>query len=301
MKFNETNSLYSEDKELKIRNTKAFSKKNLKEIEKVCNILETNIEGEYEYIIKKIKDYNKFLYLISNEINKQIVDNYFKEKLKENFKNYKEIFKNHQNLSFENNYMEFLIKTKLYIFFKFNDYLNIPAFLLFNCQKVYEEFDLILDSEIEADGCLYEESNMMEEEFTDEAQIITKRYNSLFQYISGKTIKKDIYDIHVFQEGNIVNFINERGSLLNTGQTGIEYKDLKDFYINFCNKEANDLEILSFYFAVVIALSNPERIIVYDSLTEDFKNQMFQDVGILKQVIGISTECYISKEKKPKL
>lgn len=303
MKFDESTKLYSEDKELKIRNNKIFSKKNLRELEKVCKISEENIDNEYEYTINEIKDYNKFLYLISNEINKQVVDNYFKEKLKENFKNYKEIFKNHQDLSFENNYMEFLIKPKLYLFFKFNDYLNIPAFLLFNCQKVYEEFDLILESEIEAEGCLYDETDQdgEDENSPDEIEEITKRYNSLFQYISGKTIKKTICDIHAFQDGNVVTLINEKGVLLNTGLTGIEYKDLKDFYLNFCNKNADDLEILGFYFSVIVALANPERIIVYGSLSEDFKNQIFQDVGILKQVMGINTECYISKEKKPRI
>ena len=48
-----------------------------------------------------------------------------------------------------------------FLFFKFNEELNIPAFLLFNCKKAYEEFDAIVEAEVEAGGCLYED---MEEE-----------------------------------------------------------------------------------------------------------------------------------------
>lgn len=305
MKYDSSTCLYSESKELVIKNKTEISKKNIKFLEKICTISCEKIEDEYIYTIKEIKDYNKFLYLISNEINKEIVEGYFKTKLKENFKNYKKIYNNHQQFSFENNYMEFLIKTKLYLYFKFNEELNIPAFLVFNCSNVYEEFDTIVDSEIAAEGCLYDEDS--EEDFDDdetpdsEIKQITKRYNSLFQYMSGKVLKKQISDIHIFQDGKVIDILNEKGVLLNQGQTGIEYKDLKAFYGKYCNQNADELEILGFYLALLIALSNPERIIVYSSLSEDFKSQLFNDLSVLKQVIRINTECYISKENKPKI
>lgn len=303
MDFNEDSMLYSEDKTLTIKTPKAFFKKNLKEIKTVCSISE-NIEEDFTtYTVENITDYNRFLYFISREIVNSIVLNYLKPKLKEAFpKDYKRIFDNHQKYSYENNYSEFFVKARLLFFFKFNDTLNIPTFIKFNCNKLYEEFDLIVETEIEVDGGLYEDMDTINILSGDEEVIdLTERFNALFNYISGKEIKKKIEDIHIFKDGNKFFIINEKGSILNSGQTGLDFIDVKDYYKDVCNKEADELESLGFYLSMIIALANPERIILYNSIEEEFKNQVFVDVGIIKQVLNLQTEIYTSEEKKPRL
>lgn len=301
MKFNKKTYLYSEDKELKIITKKPFTKKEIKAFEEVCNINETKEDERVIYDISKILDYNKFLYLVAYQLNKEITQSYFKQKLKESFKNYKEIFDNHQKFSFENNYMEFLLKPKLYMYFKFNSTLNFATFIMFNCEKVYEEFDLIVEAEIEAEGCLYDEAKEEEESEELDVEFITKRYNSLFRYISGKYLKDRIYDIHLFQKGKSIKITDEKGFILNTGRTGIDFADVKDFYIKSCNEEADDLEVVGFYLAIIVALSDAERIIVYNSIAEGFKDLLYKDLSVLKQVITNNTEVYISKEDVPRL
>ena len=94
---------------------------------------------------------------------------------------------------------------------------------------------------------------------------------------------------------------NENGSILNTSQTGINYSEIKNVYLENVNSDAQEAEVLGFYLGTIIALSNPERIIVYESLDEEFKTQVLVDVGILGQVLSIQTEVYTSEEKKPRM
>ncbi len=300
MNYNEKTMLYSEDKELTIKAQKAFPKKNIKDFKTVCNIEEENDKDEFVYKVSKISDYNRFLYFVAREIVNSITNTYFKDKLKESFKDWKKVFDNHQNYSYENSHFEFFVKARLLFFFKFNEILNIPTFIKFNCNKIFEEYDLIIETEIEAGGCLYDQTG---EVFTEGEpdEFLTNRYNNLFKYISGKVITGQIEDIHIFKDGVKLYIINEKGTILNSGQTGIDYTDLKDFYISTCDKTATDIDVLGFYLGVVMALYNPERIIIYSSLDEDFKTQILLDFNILKQVLGIQTEYFTSEEKKPRL
>lgn len=303
IKDNET-FIFSEDKELKIKTTKAFTSKILKDLAKICEINQNKVNDSIEYSISKISNYNKFLYMIAAEINKIIVNDYFKKALKENFDNYKEIFKLHQTEAYENAYMEFFIKAKLMLFFKYNDCLNIPTFLVFNCKKVYEEFDLIVEAEVEASGCLYtnEGIDLDDEESIDlnkESQLLNNRYNGLFQYISGKKLKNEVKDMFVFQDGKTIKIEDEQGNLLNTSITGIDFKDAKNFYIKNCNDTKDDVEILGFYLIILTIIGAPERVIIFNSLPEKFTHDFLRDFSIVKKILGINTECYISKDNKP--
>ncbi len=303
MEFIESKMLYKEDKALKIKAPKAFTKKNLKEIRTVCNVKESKNDNIFIYEVKDITDYNRFLYFISREITNIIKETYFKPKLKESFgKEAKRIYDNHNNYSYEGNHFEFMIKARLLFFFKFNEELNILTFIKFNCSKIYEEYDLILEAEIECEGHLYDDVNtinILQE--GEEAVDLSNRYNTLFQYIQGKEISKKIEDIHIFKDSNKYMIINENGSILNTSQTGINYSEIKNVYLENVNSEAQEVEVLGFYLGTIIALSNPERIIVYESLDEEFKTQVLVDVGILGQVLSIQTEVYTSEEKKPRM
>lgn len=305
MVFDKDTRLYSFDKELTVILNKKITASNKKELSKICSLEFKEEDKRVVYKFKDITDYNLFLYIISNEIITDYINNIFKSRLKAEFpEDYKRILKNHKELSFENNYYEFCAKTKLMLFFKHNDTLNVNTFLKFNLPKINDEIENVINLEVMADGYFLtedvEEPDEEEQEFISK---ISKRYNNLFNFLNGKSKlkNKEINDIHIYVDKKTIKLVNEKNIILNNDETGVKFSDVKQYYLENIEENAPDEDVLGFYLASLIALYQPERIIIYQLVPEAFEDTLCRDISVLKQVMEINAECYHSSDRRPRI
>ena len=303
-------NLNKNDEIKRIKSNIKFSKSTMNSLIKICNIKE---EKDCLYEISDIKDFNLFLYYISKEIVGYQINKYFKNELRKYFDKdkVKEILKNHKEKTFEINYFETLVKTKLLIYFKNNSTLNINSFYKFNLSKLFKDLDNIVDYEVSTDG------NFLElEEDTNNSNgvnikvpfIVAEKYGKLIDYIEylkEKTVeRKELYDIHIYIEDNKLTLVNENNKKITYSDTVISKNEVEDIYNYLINMD-KDKEILItkelLFISALIGLYTPERIIIYKSLSKEFINELIGDFAVLKEGLNINAECYISRELTPKI
>lgn len=303
-------NLNKNDKTKRIKSNIKFSKSTMNNLIKICNIKE---EKDYLYEISDIKDFNLFLYYISKEIVGYQINKYFKNELRKYFDKdkVKEILKNHKEKTFEINYFETLVKTKLLIYFKNNSTLNINSFYKFNLSNLFKDFDNIVDYEVSTDG------NFLElEEDTNNSNgvnikvpfIVAEKYGKLIDYIEylkEKTVeRKELYDIHIYIEDNKLTLVNENNKKITYSNTVISKNEVEDIYNYLINMDKNKEILITkelLFISALIGLYAPERIIIYKSLSKEFINEFIGDFAVLKEGLNINAECYISKELTPKI
>lgn len=303
-------NLNKNDEIKRIKSNIKFSKSTMNNLIKICNIKE---EKDCLYEISDIKDFNLFLYYISKEIVGYQINKYFKNELRKYFDKdkVKEILKNHKEKTFEINYFETLVKTKLLIYFKNNSTLNINSFYKFNLSKLFKDLDNIVDYEVSTDG------NFLElEEDTNNSNgvnikvpfIVAEKYGKLIDYIEylkEKTVeRKELYDIHIYIEDNKLTLVNENNKKITYSNTAISKNEVEDIYNYLINMDKNKEILITkelLFISALIGLYTPERIIIYKSLSKEFINEFIGDFAVLKEGLNISAECYISKELTPKI
>lgn len=303
-------NLNKNDEIKKIKSNVKFSKSTMNNLSKICNIKE---EDNYLYEISEIKDFNLFLYYISKEIVGYQINRYFKNELRKYFDKdkVKEILKNHKEKTFEINYFETLVKTKLLIYFKNNSTLNINSFYKFNLSNLFKDFDNIVDYEVSTGGDFLEledDTNNSNGVHIKVPFIVAEKYSKLIDYIEYLKEKaderKELYDVHIYMEDNKLTLVNENNKKITYKNTVIAKKEVEDICNHLIDMDKNKEILVSkelLFISALIGLYAPERIIMYESLSKEFINEFIRDLAVLKEGLSINTECYISKELTPKI
>lgn len=281
-------------KVVKLKKNIPLKKKDLSPMKKACKMEETD---EF-YIFSEIKNKNLFTYNLSYLMVDYMYLNHLKPILVKEFDNtkVKQILKNHEDKSFEKGHLAFLLKTKLGIYLKNNDILNIPTFLKFNAGMIFTEIENIADLEIDANGDFLTDEIFDDIDTTageEYLQIIT-----LAKYLElGGYDIEDVLDLHVFKtDKNEFKIFNEYNKPLKL-DIDVSIKTLAD---QIYGKEVtlDSKEYILTKFGIYLIFLKPERIILYSSLEDEIEN-FIQYFSYFKVNLKLETECYKSSEKKP--
>ena len=114
-------------------------------------------EGTTKYIvkIKDNNDFNKFLGYMSVFLSVNKFAGEFYLELKKRFNDaskIKKIIKNHFEYTYENTYFKTLTQINLAEYLKYNETLNVDAFMMFNMHGIKEEANYMAGMELECDG-----------------------------------------------------------------------------------------------------------------------------------------------------
>lgn len=282
-------------KTFKINKEFQFKKKALKNFSKICKVE----EDDKFYTFSNIKNNNELIYLIAFEIVDFLYNTTLKDALSKSLtkQQVSKVLKNHEEKSYEKNHLSFIIKIKLTIFLHNNDTLNVNSFLKFNASKIYEELGQIAELEIDADGEFLEDTDV--EEIDGEMSEEYSKILALVQYLKLKDLSsEEIVDLHIFRnKKNEYKILNEYGKEIYS-EIDASVKSLaEEIYED--KLEKTSMEYILTKFRVYLALFDPERIILYNSLPDEAEERFLKDFAFLKITLNLNCECYKSSEDIP--
>ena len=235
---------------------RGFEEKDLKRIEKIAkkdvSIKDILIKEDVIYLNRDSKDFYKSLRLISCELIKKSFILYVKEKIELNGTDYfnGEIDKNTAKTIVETKYFLNITYIKLLKYLKDNDVLNVKAFIKFNMEGLFEEFDLMIN---------LLQSNKEEEEAIN--QVIEKIEEKGINVNSFKNIKLKK------NNDDKLEIINSEGQVFKVDNVE------KELGISFMMYESENYEDYEISFVTfIISLFKTEKIIIqgYNSYNEFF-------------------------------
>lgn len=252
-------------------------------------------EGTTKYIvkIKDNNDFNKFLGYMSVFLSVNKFAGEFYLELKKRFNDaskIKKIIKNHFEHTYENTYFKTLTQINLAEYLKYNETLNVDAFMMFNMHGIKEEANYMANMELECDGNYvgsrdafdYDDDEDDDEEIegTEDGNEFLKIFVFLKKAYDSLSDPPKIKDIHVrfknkklvFESNNNeninLNYLNEK---LNVKLSFVGSENTPDYI--------NDILLLS----LVITTFGIKRIILHGGLPKEVQKSLEFNLKALQE------------------
>lgn len=243
-------------------------------------------EGTTKYIvkIKDNNDFNKFLGYMSVFLSVNKFAGEFYLELKKRFNDaskIKKIIKNHFEYTYENTYFKTLTQINLAEYLKYNETLNVDAFMMFNMHGIKEEANYMAGMELECDGNYvgsrdafdYDDDEDDDEEIegTEDGNEFLKIFVFLKKAYDSLSDPPKIKDIHVRFKNKKLVFESNNNENIN-----LNYLDEKlNVKLSFVGSEntpdyINDILLLS----LVITTFGIKRIILHGGLPKEVQKSL---------------------------
>lgn len=252
-------------------------------------------EGTTKYIvkIKDNNDFNKFLGYMSVFLSVNKFAGEFYLELKKKFNDaskIKKIIKNHFEYTYENTYFKTLTQINLAEYLKYNETLNVDAFMMFNMHGIKEEANYMAGMELECDGNYvgsrdafdYDDDEDDDEEIegTEDGNEFLKIFVFLKKAYDSLSDPPKIKDIHVRFKNKKLVFESNNNENIN-----LNYLDEKlNVKLSFVGSEntpdyINDILLLS----LVITTFGIKRIILHGGLPKEVQKSLEFNLKVLQE------------------
>ena len=252
-------------------------------------------EGTTKYIvkIKDNNDFNKFLGYMSVFLSVNKFAGEFYLELKKRFNDaskIKKIIKNHFEYTYENTYFKTLTQINLAEYLKYNETLNVDAFMMFNMHGIIEEANYMAGMELECDGNYvgsrdafdYDDDEDDDEEIegTEDGNEFLKIFVFLKKAYDSLSDPPKIKDIHVRFKNKKLVFESNNNENIN-----LNYLDEKlNVKLSFVGSEntpdyINDILLLS----LVITTFGIKRIILHGGLPKEVQKSLEFNLKALQE------------------
>lgn len=252
-------------------------------------------EGTTKYIvkIKDNNDFNKFLGYMSVFLSVNKFAGEFYLELKKKFNDaskIKKIIKNHFEYTYENTYFKTLTQINLAEYLKYNETLNVDAFMMFNMHGIKEEANYMAGMELECDGNYvgsrdafdYDDDEDDDEEIEgiEDGNEFLKIFVFLKKAYDSLSDPPKIKDIHVRFKNKKLVFESNNNENIN-----LNYLDEKlNVKLSFVGSEntpdyINDILLLS----LVITTFGIKRIILHGGLPKEVQKSLEFNLKVLQE------------------